>query len=169
MHTDVFSRPASLLPRLTAPALIAFSALLGGCSSTAEQPPAYDSAYQPYRSICVVTEGEHSPVLDIALMRTLRDRGFEPEFIKRGQTERARRCRVIVTFSSGSVNVPLDTPAEMSLGFVDSYTGESYHASVSRRHAGEQNSLFFGRPIPDPAVTIRHLVDRLFPERSESY
>ena len=168
MHTDFFFRSARLMPRLTAPVLIALSALLGGCSSTGEQPPAYDNAYQPYRSICVVTEGEHSPVLDVALMRTLRDRGFEPEFIKRGQPERARRCRGIVTFASGAVNVPLDSPSEMSLGFVDSYTGESYHVSVTRRHSGESKSLFFGRPLPDPAVTIRHLVDRLFPERPES-
>ena len=165
MLKAVYSRSEGFCARFALGALAWLPVMLGGCSSTVGEEAAYVSAYQPYRDICVISKGEHSPVFDITLMRTLRDRGFNPEFIERGQPAAAKRCRIIVTFTSGTVNIPLEAPADMALGFVDTYTGESYHVSASRRKPAEPKSLFFGRPQADPSVMIRHLVDRLFPER----
>ena len=98
----------------------------------------------------------------------LRDRGFTPELLESGDLPSVRRCRGIVTFSTGKALRPFEAPASMSLTFLDAYTGETYHVAASRAKGGEAHALFAGAPFADPAQMIRELVERLFPERTDS-
>ena len=85
-------------------ATCAAASLLAACSSTQEaapEEPSYRSPYQSYRSLCVVPAEEHSASFDLTLARMLRDRGFEPELLETGDLPSVRRCRGIVTFSTG--------------------------------------------------------------------
>ena len=78
-----------------------------------------------------------------------------------------RRCRGIVTFSTGRTLRPFEAPASMSLTFLDAYTGETYHVAASRAKGGAGHALFADAPFSDPAQMIRQLVERLFPERTD--
>ncbi len=140
------------------------------CTSTPEalqDGASYRSPYQPYRSLCIVPAEEHSAALDLTLARMLRDRGFTPELLESGDLPSVRRCRGIVTFSTGKALRPFEAPASMSLTFLDAYTGETYHVAASRAKGGEAHALFAGAPFADPAQMIRELVERLFPERTD--
>lgn len=141
-----------------------------GCTGTPEALPeesSYHSPYQPYQSLCIVPAEEHSAALDLTLSRMLRDRGFAPELLESGDLPSVRRCRGIVTFSTGRALRPFEAPASMSLTFLDAYTGETYHVAVSRAKGGEASALFAGAPFSDPGQMIRELVERLFPERTD--
>ena len=108
-------------------ATCAAASLLAACSSTQEaapEEPSYRSPYQSYRSLCVVPAEEHSASFDLTLARMLRDRGFEPELLETGDLPSVRRCRGIVTFSTGRTLRPFEAPASMSLTFLDAYTGD---------------------------------------------
>ena len=146
-------------------ATCAAASLLAACSSTEE--PSYRSPYQSYRSLCVVPAEEHSASFDLTLARMLRDRGFEPELLETGDLPSVRRCRGIVTFSTGRTLRPFEAPASMSLTFLDAYTGETYHVAASRAKGGAGHALFADAPFSDPAQMIRQLVERLFPERTD--
>lgn len=151
-------------------ATCAAASLLAACSSTQEaapEEPSYRSPYQSYRSLCVVPAEEHSASFDLTLARMLRDRGFEPELLETGDLSSVRRCRGIVTFSTGRTLRPFEAPASMSLTFLDAYTGETYHVSASRAKGGAGHALFADAPFSDPAQMIRQLVERLFPERTD--
>jgi hypothetical protein len=151
-------------------ALCAAASLLAACSSTQEaasEESSYRSPYQSYRSLCVVPAEAHSASLDLTLARMLRDRGFEPELLETGDLPSVRRCRGIVTFSTGRTLRPFEAPASMSLTFLDAYTGETYHVAASRAKGGEGHALFADAPFSDPAQMIRQLVERLFPERTD--
>ena len=142
-------------------ATCAAASLLAACSSTQEaapEEPSYRSPYQSYRSLCVVPAEEHSASFDLTLARMLRDRGFEPELLETGDLPSVRRCRGIVTFSTGRTLRPFEAPA---------YTGETYHVAASRAKGGAGHALFADAPFSDPAQMIRQLVERLFPERTD--
>ena len=142
-------------------ATCAAASLLAACSSTQEaapEEPSYRSPYQSYRSLCVVPAEEHSASFDLTLARMLRDRGFEPELLETGDLPSVRRCRGIVTFSTGRTLRPFEAPA---------YTGETYHVAASRAKGGAGHALFADAPFPNPAQMIRQLVERLFPERTD--
>ena len=138
-------------------ATCAAASLLAACSSTQEaapEEPSYRSPYQSYRSLCVVPAEEHSA-------------SFEPELLETGDLPSVRRCRGIVTFSTGRTLRPFEAPASMSLTFLDAYTGETYHVAASRAKGGAGHALFADAPFSDPAQMIRQLVERLFPERTD--
>ena len=142
-------------------ATCAAASLLAACSSTQEaapEEPSYRSPYQSYRSLCVVPAEEHSASFDLTLARMLRDRGFEPELLETGDLPSVRRCRGIVTFSTGRTLRPFEAPASMSL---------TYHVAASRAKGGAGHALFADAPFSDPAQMIRQLVERLFPERTD--
>lgn len=83
------------------------------CTSTPEalqDGASYRSPYQPYRSLCIVPAEEHSAALDLTLARMLRDRGFTPELLESGDLPSVRRCRGIVTFSTGKALRPFEAP-----------------------------------------------------------
>ena len=144
-------------------ATCAAASLLAACSSTQEaapEEPSYRSPYQSYRSLCVVPAEEHSASFDLTLARMLRDRGFEPELLETGDLPSVRRCR-------GRTLRPFEAPASMSLTFLDAYTGETYHVAASRAKGGARHALFADAPFSDPALMIRQLVERLFPERTD--
>ena len=148
-------------------ATCAAASLLAACSSTQEaapEEPSYRSPYQSYRSL---PAEEHSASFDLTLARMLRDRGFEPELLETGDLPSVRRCRGIVTFSTGRTLRPFEAPASMSLTFLDAYTGETYHVAASRAKGGAGHALFADAPFSDPAQMIRQLVERLFPERTD--
>ena len=149
-------------------AACASAALRAACSSmpgTGPEGRSYLDPYQSYKSLCVVPAEDHSATYDLTLMRMLRDRGFEPDLMERGDRESVRRCRGIVTFSTGKTPRPFDAPAFMSLTFLDTYTGETYHVYAARSKAGEGHALFADAPFSDPGRMIKNLVERLFPER----
>lgn len=143
------------------------AAALAGCAAQPKEK-AYESAYQSYRVLCVMPAEEHNGSLDLALMRTLADRGFEPKLLGTADEKAAQSCRAVVTFSTGgSASLPLETPPYMSLSFIDMYTGETYFVSEIRRggRVGRVNNLFTSADLTDPAVSIRSMVEKLFPRR----
>ena len=64
MLKAVSTRSEGFCARFALGALALLPVMLGGCSSTVGEEAAYVSAYQPYRDICVISKGEHSPVFD---------------------------------------------------------------------------------------------------------
>ncbi len=129
-----------------------------GCT-TGETPRHYESAYQYLSSLCLVPAEDHSDSLDLMVMQTLRDRGFEPILVEPDDAEALSECRSRVVFS-----VDEKTSTEtMSLTFTDRYTGENYHVKIGNKEAGLRE-FGSGSPLTERALMIRRLVDRLFPE-----
>lgn len=127
------------------------------------------SPYQHYRSLCVVPAEQHDDGLDLTLLRMLKDRGFEPTLLKPSDAEDIRRCRGIVTFSTKGEHRPMEAPSTMSLTFLDTYTGETYHVAVSQKTAPEAGLWRVNTMMNDPVSAIRQLVERLFPERTDAH
>ncbi len=144
--------------------LTAAALALAGCASKQEQGTGYASPYQNWRTLCFVPAQAHSSSLDMLALRALRDRGFDPVLIENQDEASIGRCRNVVTFSTNAGIGPFETPDAMSLTFNDRYTGETYHVATAKKAPLEKRSIFVRGAESDPAVTIRQLVERLFPE-----
>ncbi len=143
---------------------------LSGCSTqkTQEDQAKYVSPYQQIKDVCVMPAETSHGSLDLTLLHMLRDRGFTPTLLATQDESALNQCRALVTFSARGDRDELETPNAMSLTFLDTFTGETYHVAASRQGVVGTRTLLAKRVFEDPEETIRKLVERLFPERTDS-
>lgn len=144
---------------------------LSGCSTqkTQEDQANYVSPYQQIKDVCVMPAETSHGSLDLTLLHMLRDRGFTPTLLATQDESALNQCRALVTFSARGDRDELETPNAMSLTFLDTFTGETYHVAASHQGVVGTRTLLPKRVCEDPEETIRQLVERLFPERTDSH
>lgn len=126
-------------------------------------------------NVCLGAASGVSSDIDIAVRRSLTDRGYGTTFLSVGEQPSAKTCRFYVTISATALRVPGTVPRRLAIDYRDLYTGETQRAEWTRDGVEARSAFLRASPssgcetfMPsawgDVDRIVGNLVDRLFPE-----
>ena len=132
--------------RAFAASLFAALFMLGGCASDFYAPADLSARSKDPQglisglpaageAVCLTAASDHSPTIDIAVRRALRDRGYRAVMLAPDERPQPKQCRFIVAVSGEGAMMPGDPPLMVALDYRDLYTGETQRAVWKLNHS----------------------------------